>query len=558
MTENREHGFIPTLKRELADGRIDRRDFLRTATLLGLSAATAYAAAGLVSPRAARAQAARPAPSSRLRIGMRINEIGKAHATSSVEGSNILRQACDYLTRTDRENITHPILLERWTASEDLKTWTLAVRQDARWNSGRPFTADDVIWNIKHVLDPATGSSVLGLMRPYMLSEVEDGTDSDGKPKKTSRLWDAQAIERVDDFTVRLNCKVAQLAVPEHLFHYPFMMIDPAEGGTFKAGSNGTGPFTLAEYQIGSKAVLRAVPNHWRRTPAVTTLEFVDLGGDPSAWIAAIASKQVDGLYEVDVAQLDAIRALPSVKVYEVGTSQTGVARLKSNLKPFDDVRVRKAFKLAIDPQQIIDVVFRGKATPGENHHVAPSHPEYAKLPTVKPDPARAKQLLAEAGLKDGLDVEITVRNSPVWEVNAVTIMVQQWADVGIRCKINTVPSPVFWKGWMQVPFGFTSWTHRPLGIMTLSLAYRSGGTWNESDYSNPEFDTLLTQAEGLLDVDQRREVFKKIEMLLQEDGPIVQSLWRIVQTAYDKRVGGFSMHPTQYIFAEDFTLQTA
>ncbi len=562
MTEPREHAFIPTLRRELAEGRIGRRDFLRTATLLGVSASAAYAAAGLAAPGAARAQAGAqpggPAPGSRLRIGMRVNEIGRAHATSSVEGSNILRQCCDYLTLTDRENVTRPVLLDHWEASEDLRTWTLHVRREARWRDGRPFTADDVAWNIKHVLDSATGSSVLGLMKPYMLDEVEDGIDAEGKPKRSTHLWDAQAIERVDDFTVRLNCKVAQLAVPEHLFHYPFMMIDPAEGGAYKPGSNGTGAFTLAEYKIGSRAVLRAVPDHWRRTSAFATLEFVDLGGDPSAWLAALASKQVDGLYEVDDAQLDTVQALPGVVVYEVGTAQTGVARLKANHKPFDDKRVRQAFKLAIDAQQVIDVVFRGKATRGENHHVAPIHPEYAKLPLVKPDPARAKQLLAEAGFGDGLDVEITVRNSPAWEVNAVTVMAQQWADAGIRCKVNSVPTTVFWKNWTQVPFGFTSWAHRPLGIMTLSLAYRTGGTWNESDYSNPEFDALLTQAEGLLDVDKRREVFGKIEALLQEDGPIVQSLWRIVRTGYGKHVAGFSMHPTQYIFAENLTLVSA
>ncbi len=554
MTEQRDHPYLPKLKQELAEGRIDRRDFLRTATLLGLAATSAYAAAGLLAPQPAQAQPVAQGKT-RLRIGMRVNEIGRAHATSSVEGSNILRQVCDYLTLTDRDNITHPVLLERWDTSEDLKTWTLHIRPEARWRSGRPFLADDVMWNIKHVLDPATGSSVLGLMRPYMMVDFDDGLDAQGKPKKSSRLWDAQAIEKVDDHTVRLNCRSAQLAVPEHLFHYPFMMIDPAEGGLFKPGGNGTGAFTLTDFAIGSKAVLAAVPGHWRKTPAIGTLEFIDLGADPSAWLAAMASKQVDGLYEVDDAQLDVMQALPDVKLYEIGTSQTGVARLKYGLKPFNDKRVRQAFKLAVDPQQVIDVVFRGKATLGENFHVAPSHPEYAKIPRVMPDPAKAKQLLAEAGFKDGLTVEITVRNSPAWEVNAVTVMAQQWADVGITCKINSVPTSVFWKSWTDVPFGFTSWAHRPLGVMTLSLAYRTGGTWNESDYSNPAFDALLTEAEGQLDVDARRKTFDKIEALLQEDGPIVQPLWRIVRTGYDKRVQGFSMHPTQYIFAENLSV---
>ncbi len=90
---------------------------------------------------------------------------------------------------------------------------------------------------------------------------------------------------------------------------------------------------------------------------------------------------------------------------------------------------------------------------------------------------------------------------------------------------------------------------------MTLSLAYRSDGTWNESGYANPEFDALLTRAEGLLDVDARREVFSRIEAMLRDDGPIVQPLWRIVRTGYDQRVKGFSMHPTQYIFAETLSV---
>jgi peptide/nickel transport system substrate-binding protein len=88
---------------------------------------------------------------------------------------------------------------------------------------------------------------------------------------------------------------------------------------------------------------------------------------------------------------------------------------------------------------------------------------------------------------------------------------------------------------------------------MTLGLAYRTGGGFNESGYSNKDFDTLLTEAEGTLDIDKRREIMGKLEAIMQDDGPIVQPLWRNVQTAYDKRVTGFRMHPSQYIFGEQF-----
>jgi peptide/nickel transport system substrate-binding protein len=260
-------------------------------------------------------------------------------------------------------------------------------------------------------------------------------------------------------------------------------------------------------------------------------------------------------LYEVDFAQLDAIKALPHVQVYPVTSAQTGVARGKYNEKPFNDVRVRQALKLATDPQKVIDVVFRGTGAAAEHHHVAPVHPEYAQLPIVKRDVAQARKLLTDAGYPNGLDVEIACKNHPAWEQAAVTIMAEMWKEAGIRAKINVMPATEYWKVWTKLPFGFTTWTHRPLGVMTYSLAYRTGVPWNEASYSNPDFDKMLTQAEGTLDVEKRRAIMAQLEKIMQDDGPIVQPLWREIQTAYDKRVKGFAMHPTQYIFAEELSV---
>ncbi len=226
MSKPHVHSHLPQLEKDLESGRIDRRDFLRVSTLLGLSASAAYVAAGLVEPSPAAAQA----PGGTLRIGMRIGDLKSPHSLSSVEASNVVRQVCDYLTRTGHDNVTRPVLLERWQASGDLKTWTLHLRRDVTWRKGKPFKAADVAWNIKRVLDAKTGSSVLGLMKSYMLIEKDDGVDASGKPKKLTELWAPNAIETVDDYTVRLNLRTPQLAVPEHLFHYPFFMLDPEEG----------------------------------------------------------------------------------------------------------------------------------------------------------------------------------------------------------------------------------------------------------------------------------------------------------------------------------------
>ncbi len=90
---------------------------------------------------------------------------------------------------------------------------------------------------------------------------------------------------------------------------------------------------------------------------------------------------------------------------------------------------------------------------------------------------------------------------------------------------------------------------------MTYSLAYRTGGTWNESKFSNPEFDKLLAEAEGQLDVETRRKTMAKLEAIMLEEGPIVQPVWRAMFTFMDKKVKGFQMHPTGYMDCKDYAV---
>jgi peptide/nickel transport system substrate-binding protein len=560
MADSREHPHIPTLKRQLAEREIDRREFLRAATLLGMSAGAAYAFVGEVAGEPwiapALAQGALPRGGT-LRIGMRCQDLRSPHTYSWIESANSARQVLDYLTVTGVDNITRPWLVEKWEASPDLKTWTLRLRRDVKWHSGRAFTAEDAVWNLKRVLDPKTGSSVVGLMKGFILDEYDTGEKDDkGNPKKSARLWDANAIQKVDDFTVRLNGKTPQIAVPEWLFHYPLLMLDPAENGEFKAGSNGTGAFQLVDNEVGRKQVLKARKSYWGGGPYLDAIEVIDLGDDPAAAVSAVAGKQVDGLYLADIVSLDALQKLAHVKLYQVTTAYTATARMQP-VKPFDDKRVRQAMRHAIDANAILQISHRGLGSPGEHHHVSLVHPEYAKLPPFPRDVTRAKKLLAEAGHPNGIDVEITARPQPSWELIAVQAMVEQWKEAGIRVKINVVPSTQYWEVWTKVPFGFTTWAHRPLGIMTLALAYRTGVPWNESKYSNHEFDGLLTEAEGILDVNRRREVIARLEAILQDDGPIVQPVWRALFTFHDKRVQGFKMHPTGYIFGHQLATST-
>ncbi|MBI3514862.1 MAG: ABC transporter substrate-binding protein [Proteobacteria bacterium] len=556
MGDNREHAYLPELKRQLAAQRIDRREFLRTATLLGLSAGAAYGLAGLPAPAAA--QAAMP-KGGVLRIGMRCQDLKTPHTYSWVESSNSARQVFDYLAVTGADNVTRPSLCQRWEASADLKTWTLHLRRDVKWHDGRAFVADDVVWNLKRLLDPKVGSSTVGLFKSFLLEDVDSGEKDDkGNPKKTARLWSDKAIEKVDDHTVRLNGHSPQLAVPENLYHYPVLMLDPKDNGEFKVGSNGTGPFMLTENEVGRRQVFKSNPTYWGGAPHIAQLEFIDLGDDAAAAIGALASKQVDGIYLGTPTQLQALKQMAHLQLYQVTTAYTACARMQP-VKPFDDKRVRQALRLATDSKAVLQISHGGLGEPGEHHHVSPVHPEYAKLAAPARDVAKAKQLLAAAGHPNGIDIEFNARSSDsaAWELVAVQAMVEQWKEAGIRAKINVLPSTQYWEVWTKVPFGFTTWAHRPLGVMTYSLAYRTGGTWNESKFSNPEFDKLLAEAEGQLDVETRRKTMAKLEAIMLEEGPIVQPVWRAMFTFMDKKVKGFQMHPTGYLNCKDYAVAT-
>jgi peptide/nickel transport system substrate-binding protein len=547
MSEKREHYYIPKLKEQLVEGKLDRREFLRYATLLGLSAPAAYAFAGKVTGEdfapAARAQGL--PQGGNLKIAQRVVEVVDPHSFSWVYDSNVVRQVAEYLTKTGHDNITRPYLVESWEASDDLKTWTLNMRKGVKWHNGRDLVADDAIANLMHMLNPESGSSVIGLMKGYMMND--EGTE----------LWDANAIEKVDDHTFQMNLKVAQVAIPEHLFHYPAAILDPEEGFKFGVGSNGTGAFDLVEHEVGVKSILKARDDYWGDGPHLDVLSFIDLGDDPSAEVGAIASKQVHGNYDGDVGQVDIYNAIPHVTLYQANTAQTAVARLQTDRPEFADPRVRKAFRLAIDSARVLEIAHRNLGAKGEHHHVSPVHPDYYSLPDMARDVAGARQLLADAGYADGLEAEIACKKDPAWELNAVQAMVEQWKEAGINVNINLMPSAQFWDNWDKVPFGFTSWTHRPLGFMVLALAYRTGVPWNESHYANPKFDELLTKAEGTLDIDQRKEIMKDLETIMQEEGPIVQPVWRAVFSVMDKSVQGYQKHPTNYIFGEELAIES-
>ena len=538
------HPYIPELVENLRQKKVDRREFLRTSTLLGLSATAAYGIAGQITGQSfmpiAKAAAGKGGI---LRVSMALQEMADPSTFDWVPKSNVARQIVEYLTVTGPDNITRPYLAEKWEASDDLKTWTFKLRKGIKWSNGDDFNSDDVVFNFERWLDPATGSSNIGLFA----SMVDETEGADGKKKKSMT---AGAVEKVDAHTVRLHLNRPELSVPENLYNYPTAIVHRRfsdEGGNLSKNPVGTGPYELTKFAIAERAELTKRKSYWGGDVSLDKIVYFDHGDDRNAALGALASNQVDLVHELNIDQLDVIQSLPNVQLFEAVTAQTGVARMQMTQAPFDNPKVRQALQACIDHQKVLDLVYRGKGSPAEDHHVAPIHPEYFKLAAMKQDFAKSKALLKEAGHPNGVKVSIDVNNNQKWEVNAVQAMREMWKAGGIDVTINVMPGAQYWEVWDKTPFGFTGWTHRPLGVMVLNLGYRSGVPWNESRYSNPAFDKALDEAGGILDVDERRKKMEKVEKILQQDAIIVQPLWRSVISAGTKNVHDYVLHPTLY-----------
>jgi peptide/nickel transport system substrate-binding protein len=179
-----------------------------------------------------------PKKGGRLRIALRTNDISDPH-TYSWGQPMYMRQVLETLTQTGVDNVTRPLLLESWEASDDLKTWTLKLREDVTWSDGRALRGR------RRGLEPQArarpgqwfGDSV-GLFAGFILEDYETGeTDDDGNARTSRRLWREDAIEKIDDHTVVLHGHSPNVVIPELLYHYQITMLDPADDGVFTLDS---------------------------------------------------------------------------------------------------------------------------------------------------------------------------------------------------------------------------------------------------------------------------------------------------------------------------------
>jgi peptide/nickel transport system substrate-binding protein len=560
---NDEHPYIPELKDLYQRGRVSRREFLRNATLLGMSfaGASAFLAAcgpteaptqapaaptqapeATMAPEPTEASTMGPVRGGSLKVASRVQKVTHPAQLSWVSPSNQLRQVAEYLTYYGVDNVARPLLLESWTPNGDLTEWTFNLRQGIMHNNGDEFNADDVIFTMKEWLNEDVGSSMLGLIGDYLNTE---------------------GIERVDDYTVKLNLTRPEIAVPEHMFHYPALILNHRtfEGDFIKA-PHGTGPYTLESYSEGEGVLLKRRNDYWQNgedgqpLPYLDEMEFIDMGEEASAWIAAIQAGEVDYLDLGDNVSPDFYLALkdnPDVVVEGVPTGITRVMRMRVDIDPWTDNNVRMALKLCQNHEKILNLAYFSQGLQGQDFHVYENHPEYCVKPIPSYDPDKAKQLLSDAGYPDGLDIQIAVGTGWPDIVSYAEILKEDAAPAGFNITLNTMPNSQYWEQWTEVDLGVTPWTHRPLGTMILNLAYVADSegvpvAWNESRWVDDEFSQLLEQANGTVDIEARRQIFCDLEQIQMDRGSVGIPYWMNIWMVYRKNIHDVVPHPNIYM----------
>ena len=430
----------------------------------------------------------------------------------------VLNALYDYLFETDAKSNLVPCLASSWERSEDGLRYTLRLVEDASFHDGSPFTAHDVVWTIQWQLDA-------------------DGTIADV-------LEGIKSVAAADDHTVIFEITAAD---PDFLYRLTEYKIVMLKAGAENTGEifNGTGPFYLEEMLAGDRAIMKANENYWRGAPAIETLEFLFFD-DQQAAIAAVQGGTADGILRLDNFSFLNFTGDFRFNTLDIPTNAHHLARIRADRPPGDDIRVRKAFKLATDRAAVWERVQLGFGAVGKDSPIGPSFAQYflqdAKVPPR--DPAAAAALLADAGYPNGLDMNLHVPNSGSMPDLAQTLAAQ-WEEAGIRVAIQLEEENNYWvQKWLDVDLGITFWGDRAVPQIYLDLAYRSGATWNESHYSNERLDELIDFTSSALDEEARAAAFKEIQRIFLDEGPIIVPYFYAQFMVMASHVSGVVMHP--------------
>lgn len=428
------------------------------------------------------------------------------------------------------------------TPSEDGLTYTYKLRDDVYFHNGRKMTADDIIWSYTRIMDGSKGYPPARYVRIIKGAvEVEKG-----------QAKEISGLKKIDDFTLEMT--LTDRVDPGYSFFVGSTAILPkeeVEKGNFAANPVGLGPYKFKEHIPGSRVVAERFDKFFKPGKPYADKYEVLIMAEAAARDVAFRNKEIDTSI-LGPAQYVAYREDAQLKngILEVPEMFTRAMTFNHSHKPFNDKRVRQAINHAIDTDLIIKRLVKDKAYRAVSW-LPLSSPAFDK--SVKPyayDPEKAKKLLAEAGLPNGFEFELTTSQNESWGLPIVEAIIPMLARVGIKVKPKlvevTVLTDIALKGEHQAYIG--SNLTGPDALTTMRAYYsktpRTAG--NVTGFSSPAFDKLFEEAAATIDPAKRTDLLRQANNLIYDEAPIWFFNYNKAVLAYQPWIHGLQANPTE------------
>jgi peptide/nickel transport system substrate-binding protein len=526
-----------TLIDEFVDGELSRADFIRRATVFGLSASvigTALGALGEAPLAFAGSEAGQVGGRIRVAI-IPPPATGLDPHTYREQGAlDVGGIAGEFLTRAAPNLSLKPELATRWTSSKNGTIWTFKLRSGVKFQTGKTMDADDVVATFKRlVADPGSQAQ----------SAFQGVLSADG-------------VRKVDDLTVAFHLDTPTASFPYLTSSTTYQaIILPAnyQNGSFAKTPQTTGAFKLVSYTPGVGAKYDRFAGWWG---GQAPLDGVDATfySDDAALVAALLGGQLDVANQIQFATGRSLFNRSNITVFRArGATHRQVPMRVDLPNPLRDWRVRQAIALTLDRPAIARTLFSKYADLGNDNPFAPAFISTDKrVPQRHKDIRKAKQLMAAAGHAKGFAIELTTER--VGEIPQLAQIIQTSVQqIGIRMTLKILTGTAYFTGsqtgppsgwgttpWLNTPMNITDWGSRAVPNVLLVSAFESKAVWNAAHYSSPKYDKLTKSFIGAIALKDQRKYARQIETLLLHDTPVIIPYFYNYLSAGTKRVKGY------------------
>ena len=526
---------------EFLAGRIDRRGLLRHGSAYGISAALL---GGMIGEAPGRALAA-GGEGATIRVSITAPSTAINPVVAGDTGSLcMLQQAGEFLLFDNPKTLRlEPMLATSWKSSRDGRVWTFTLRKGVKFHSGGTMTADDVVYSLARLADPKNGSNALSTFKGVL------------KP---------EGVVKVDDHTVAFH-----LEAPNGNFAYlvssdnynAIILPKGSDAADYEKTFDGTGPFRLDAYTPGRGASFVRNPAWWggKVMPARTEFGFYS---NQQSQVLALQGGQVDVIQQIVVQGAQGLLHDPSVKILNIRSSNHREVHMRCDKPPFTDKRVRQAVALTLNRPGIVHALFGGLSDLGNDSPFAPIYPSTnTSVPQRHRQIARAKHLMAEAGLAHG--AEVTLTTEQVQEIPDYAVLIQNAAaEIGLKINLKIETSAAYYgkatfgnSDWLDSTMGITDYGHRGVPNVFLTAPLESGGSWNAAHFNNKTYDKLVADYIATVDLTRQREYSGRIERLLLDETPIIFAYFYNYLAATKKTVSGVVVTGMSQVFLQHATV---